>query len=147
MSQMSGFSQWPDSDYPDIVADVAREWDVARQLAVSLGVEAERVMFDPGLGFSKNARHSFALLRRLRSFRSLAAPILVGPGRKSFIAAVDGSAAEQRLGGTIAASLCAALQGADVLRVHDVFELRQALGVLAAIRDENTLTDLHPGSS
>jgi dihydropteroate synthase len=146
MSQMEGFSQWPDGDYPDIVSDVAREWDDARRLAVSLGVEAERVMFDPGLGFAKNARHSYALLRHLRTFRSLKAPILVGPGRKSFIAAVDGSAPEQRLGGTVAASLCAALNGADVLRVHDVFEVRQALGVLAAVRDDSTLNAPQRGS-
>jgi dihydropteroate synthase len=146
MSQMEGFSQWPDGDYPDIVSDVAREWDDARRLAVSLGVEAERVMFDPGLGFAKNARHSFALLRHLRKFRSLEAPILVGPGRKSFIAAVDGSAPERRLGGTVAASLCAALNGADVLRVHDVFEVRQALGVLAAVRDDSTLPAPQRGS-
>jgi dihydropteroate synthase len=146
MSAMSGFSQWPDRDYPDIVSEVAREWDAARQTAVSLGVERERVMFDPGLGFAKNARHSFALLRHLRSFKALGAPVLIGPSRKSFIGAIDGSPAEQRLGGTIAASLCATLVGADVLRVHDVFEMRQALGVLRAIRDERTLPEPTPGA-
>jgi dihydropteroate synthase len=134
MSTMSGFSAWPDDDYPDIVEDVSREWDLARQKAMTLGVKAHQIIFDPGLGFSKNARHSYALLRHLRSFRRLGVPILVGPGRKSFISAVDTSAPEERLGGTIAASLAASLQGADALRVHDVFEVRQALRVLAAVR-------------
>lgn len=139
MTQMTGFSRWPDDDYEDIVADVAREWDQARKTAVTLGVDADQVMFDPGLGFAKNARHSFTLLGRLRAFRALGAPILVGPSRKSFIAAVDDSPPSRRLGGTVAASVCAALNGADVLRVHDVFEVRQALGVLSAVQNGDHL--------
>jgi dihydropteroate synthase len=139
MSAMEGFSRWPDEAYADIVDDVAREWDVARQKAVQLGVDADQIIFDPGLGFSKNARHSFALLSHLRRFRELGAPILVGPGRKSFIAAADPSPPERRLGGTVAASVAAALHGADVLRVHDVFEVRQALRVMSAIRNPSAV--------
>lgn len=144
MSEMKGFSTWPDDAYPDIVEDVAREWDLSRQKAVALGVKAHQLIFDPGLGYSKNARHTFTLLQKLQSFRRLGVPILVGPGRKSFISAVDPSPPDERLGGTIAASLAAARQGADLLRVHDVYEVRQALRVLAGIRDPSSVA-VHEG--
>lgn len=139
MSNMPGFSQWPDDDYDDIVSEVARDWERARQGAMGAGVPSSKILFDPGLGFSKNARHCFVILQRLQEFRRLHAPIVVGPGRKSFIAAVDGAKPAERLAGTIAASLWAAHNGADVLRVHDVAELNQALGVDAAIQNGGVL--------
>lgn len=140
MSQMADFSAWPDDHYEDIVRDVAQAWGQARQKAVDVGVNLEQVVFDPGLGFSKNARQSFLLLRELRAFRSLGAPILVGVGRKSFIAAADPSPPEGRLAGTLAASLAAWFHGADMLRMHDVFEMRQAIRVIEAIRHPAGLT-------
>jgi dihydropteroate synthase len=133
MAEMRGFSEWPDDDYADIVTDVALDWERARAVALTMGLRSNRILFDPGLGFSKNARHCFELLRRLGEFRSLNAPILVGPGRKSFIAAVDPSPPDQRLGGTIAASLLAVMRGAEVVRVHDLAPVKQALAVLRAI--------------
>jgi dihydropteroate synthase len=146
MTAMSGFSEWPADDYPDIVSDVARDWGRARQAAVALGVKAEQIVFDPGLGFSKNATHSYALLRELWRFRELGAPILVGPSRKSFIAAADPSPPAERLGGTIAACLIATANGADILRVHDVFEVRQALRVLSAVRRPDLLANPSPSA-
>jgi dihydropteroate synthase len=89
----------------------------------------ERVWFDPGIGFGKNARQSFELLRRLGELRDLGVPLVVGASRKSFIRAVDDVGPEERLGGTIAACLWCAAQGAAVLRVHDVRAVRQALSV------------------
>lgn len=132
MSQMQGFSDYPDDAYTDVVQDVAREWSSARSLAQRSGLDGSRVFFDPGLGFAKNAQHSFELLRRLHEFKALEAPIVVGPGRKSFIAAVDPSDPTERLGGTVAACLVAAQKGAHAVRVHDVREVRQALAVLSA---------------
>lgn len=133
MAEMPGFSEWPDDDYTDIVEDVALDWGRARTLAISMGLSSDRILFDPGLGFSKNARHCFELLRRLAEFRSLNAPILVGPGRKSFIAAVDPAPPHLRLGGTIASSVLAVQRGAEIVRVHDLAEVKQALAVLRAI--------------
>lgn len=135
MSRMPGFSEWPDEAYTDVVVDVAREWSTARDRAVAQGQPRERIFFDPGLGFAKNARHSFELLRRLHEFRSLEAPVFVGPGRKSFIASVDPAPPSERLGGTIAACVISAQKGAHALRVHDVREVRQALAVLGACED------------
>jgi dihydropteroate synthase len=134
MSRMRGFSDAPGDAYGDIVRDVEREWGEARDRAVHQGLDAREIVFDPGLGYMKNAAHSIELLCRLREFSSLGAPILVGPSRKSFIAKVapDAPAAE-RLGGTVAACLGAVDRGADLLRVHDVFAVRQALAVHRAM--------------
>jgi dihydropteroate synthase len=127
MAQMAGFSQWPDDAYADIVHEVMEDWGTALDRAEREGLSKDRLVFDPGFGFSKNAHHSFELLTRLEEFRALGVPILTGPGRKSFIAAVDGSPPEKRLGGTIAACIASARAGADLVRVHDVAEVKQAL--------------------
>ena len=129
LGSMAGFSHYPDDAYEDVVADVRREWCAARDRAVAAGLPREKVWFDPGIGFGKNARQSFELLRRLAELRSLGVPMVVGVSRKSFIRAVDDAGPEERLGGTIAACLWCAAQGADVLRVHDVRAVRQALSV------------------
>jgi dihydropteroate synthase len=92
-----------------------------------------RIWFDPGLGFSKNARQSIELLARVAELGADGTPLLVGAGRKSFIRSLDGSAAVDRLGGTVAASVWASRCGAHVLRVHDVAAVRQALLVEAAL--------------
>jgi dihydropteroate synthase len=129
LGSMPGFSDYPDDAYEDVVTDVKREWSAARDRAVAAGLPRERVWFDPGIGFGKNARQSFELLRRLAELRDLGVPVVVGASRKSFIRAVDDSGPEERLGGTIAACLWCAAQGADVLRIHDVRAVRQALSV------------------
>lgn len=130
---MTGFSEYPEDGYGDIVVDVMREWKARRETALSVGMRAGDVWFDPGIGFHKNAEQSLELLARLEEFRALETVIVVGPSRKSFIGALDGSGPEARLGGTIAACLAAAERGALVLRVHDVPELRQALLVRGAL--------------
>jgi dihydropteroate synthase len=103
------------------------------EAAVAAGVAEERVWLDPGIGFGKTGAHNMELLRRLGELRELGRPLVVGTSRKSFIGRVDGSPADQRLGGTIASSVLAAAGGADVLRVHDVAEMRQALAVATAV--------------
>jgi dihydropteroate synthase len=132
-SEMRNFSEWPDSDYSDVAAEVRRELAAARERAVERGVRRDRVWFDPGLGFSKNARHSIELLSRVAELGAEGTPIVVGAGRKSFIQSLDGSAPADRLGGTIAASVWASRHGAHFVRVHDVAPVRQALLVEAAL--------------
>lgn len=133
LGSMQGFSEYPDEAYVDVVADVRREWCQARDRAVAAGVPRENVWFDPGIGFDKNARQSFELLRRLGEFSDLGVPVVVGASRKSFIRAVDDVGPEERLGGTIAACLWCATQGARVLRVHDVRAVGQALSVTSRL--------------
>ena len=122
-----------DPRYDDVVAEVKAFLAERLQAAVAAGIAEERVWLDPGIGFGKTAAHNMELLRRLGELRDLGRPLVIGTSRKSFIGRVDGSAADERLGGTIASSVLAAAEGAEVLRVHDVAEVRQALAVAAAI--------------
>ncbi|HWC49428.1 MAG TPA: dihydropteroate synthase [Solirubrobacterales bacterium] len=122
-----------DPRYDDVVTEVKAFLAERLEAAVAAGIAEERVWLDPGIGFGKTAAHNMELLRRLDELHELGRPLVVGTSRKSFIGRVDGSPADQRLGGTIASSVLAAAEGADVLRVHDVAEMRQALAVAMAI--------------
>jgi dihydropteroate synthase len=122
-----------DPRYDDVVDEVRAFLAERLEAAVAAGVSEERVWLDPGIGFGKNLEHNLELLRRLGELRELGRPLVVGASRKSFIGKIDGSAADQRIGGTIASAVLAAAEGASVLRVHDVAEVSQALTMAAAI--------------
>lgn len=122
-----------DPVYTDVVAEVKSFLAERLEVAVAAGVSVERIWLDPGIGFGKTAEHNLELLRRLGELRELGRPLVIGTSRKSFIGRLDGSDAGERLGGTIASSVLAAAEGADVLRVHDVAEVGQAMAVAGAI--------------
>ncbi len=141
MTTMQGFSVYDDAAYDDVVTDVVREWTAAANQALAAGLSREDLLLDPGLGFTKNARHSIALCRRLGELCALGFPVLVGPSRKSFlarIAAREGAPVApptERIGGTIAAVLACVRRGAAIVRVHDVAAIVQALAVDRAIEE------------
>ncbi|MFD2182050.1 dihydropteroate synthase [Rhodoplanes azumiensis] len=118
----------------DIVADV--EAFFARSLAVAAdaGLPAEQIVLDPGIGFGKTPAQSLATLAATRRFLGFGRPLLIGASRKRFIDSVSPAPPDQRIGGSIAAHLLAVLDGAAIVRVHDVPETVQALRVAAAIR-------------
>jgi dihydropteroate synthase len=122
-----------DPRYEDVVDDVKAFLAERMEFAVGQGIEEERIWLDPGIGFGKTLEHNLELLRRLGELRELGRPLVVGTSRKSFIGKVDGSDVEDRIGGSIATSVLAAAEGADVLRVHDVAEMAQALAVTDAV--------------
>jgi len=116
------------TDYDDCVEEVCEALIGSVQLAVASGVTLERIVVDPGIGFGKTAEQNLRLMlssERIR--RNTGRPVLVGPSRKSFIGHYTGARVEERLPGTIAASVVSVLSGADLVRVHDVAEVRQAL--------------------
>jgi dihydropteroate synthase len=140
--------------YGDVVAEVRAELEHAIRRALECGVDAERILLDPGIGFSKKALHSIELLGRLDEIVAMGHPVVVGPSRKSFIpeavawaaagcpdegapaqgvTAEKARAADTRIGGTAAAVAIAVLAGAAVLRVHDVAIMREAALVARAI--------------
>ncbi len=119
--------------YREVVADVREFFEQRLAAAGAAGIDQERVWLDPGIGFGKTDAHNAALLRRLGELAELGRPLVVGTSRKSFIGRLDGSPPDQRIGGTIASSLLAAANGAAVLRVHDVAEMRQALRLTSAV--------------
>jgi dihydropteroate synthase len=122
--------------YGDVMGEVVAELGEAIACAERAGVRRERLLVDPGLGFSKAAAHSLEALRRLPELAQLDRPLLVGPSRKSFIGRVLELPVEQRLMGTAAAVAAAVLLGAHVVRVHDVAEMVQVARVADAVRGE-----------
>jgi len=122
-----------DPVYGDVVAEVKDFLARRVEAALAAGIAEERIWLDPGIGFGKTAEHNLELLRRLAELRELGRPLVIGTSRKSFIGRLDGSDAGERLGGTIASSVLAAAEGAEVLRVHDVAEVGQAMAVAGAI--------------
>lgn len=143
LNDMADFSVYADEAYRDVVAEVASEWLLAASAAARSGLSRERIIFDPGLGFTKNARQSLVLAARLGELKERVAPhrVLVGASRKSYVAH---TVAEElggeppppgdRLGASVAAALDCAARGADILRVHDVAVVRQALAYASAAR-------------
>ena len=91
-------------------------------------------MLDPGIGFGKTPEQSMQAIARLETFKTFGLPLLVGASRKRFIDTVSPSEPMERLGGSIAAHVMAYLNGAAIIRTHDVAETVQALRVAAAIR-------------
>lgn len=121
--------------YDDVVAEVKTFLHERIASAVGAGIAAERIVADPGFGFGKTLEHNLALLRRLGEFADLGVPILAGWSRKSSLGLITGKPAGDRLAASVAAALIAAQNGAAILRVHDVAATRDALLVLAAVRD------------
>ncbi|MDA0206319.1 MAG: dihydropteroate synthase [Acidobacteria bacterium] len=122
-----------DVDYDDVVSDVRTF--LAERIAAARSKGIEEIVIDPGIGFSKTASQNFQLLRRLQEFQGLQMPVLIGPSRKSFLGSLASRLpVEDRLEGTIAACCVGALNGAAIVRVHDVRAVKRALEVVDAIR-------------
>jgi dihydropteroate synthase len=119
--------------YGDVVDDVRAFLERRMELAVGEGLSERRIWIDPGIGFGKTVDHNLELLRRLGELRALGRPIVIGTSRKTFIGKITGREVDERLGGTIASNVLALRAGAEVFRVHDAAEVRQALDVAEAI--------------
>jgi dihydropteroate synthase len=122
--------------YDDVVADVKAFLADRIDRAVSCGVAEERIWIDPGIGFGKTVEHNLELLRRLGELRDLGRPIVLGTSRKRFIGKITGREVDERLGGTIASNVLGLRAGADVLRVHDVAAVRDAITITLAVDGE-----------
>ncbi len=120
----------------DIIRDVHDGLQIAVNTAYKSGIDRDRIVVDPGIGFGKDAVENLQILNRLRFPEELGLPVLVGPSRKRFIESVLGLPVDQRLVGTVAAAVVAVLNGAHMLRIHDVAEVRQATQVTDAILSE-----------
>jgi dihydropteroate synthase len=121
--------------YEDVVDDVKAFLAERIEFATAAGIDEERIWIDPGIGFGKTVEHNLELHRRLAELAELGRPIAFGSSRKSFIGKLTGAEVDRRLGGTIASNLIAYVNGARMLRVHDVAPMRQALTVAEAILD------------
>ena len=122
--------------YANVLYDVYDMLAERVAACVAAGINRAKIIVDPGLGFGKGVGDNLALVNGLALFHTLGCPILFGASRKRMIGALDNEApADQRLGGTVALHYQAAGQGAQLLRVHDIAENRQALRVWRGLRD------------
>jgi dihydropteroate synthase len=136
--------------YDDVVDDVKDFLAERIEFAISEGIAEARIWVDPGIGFGKTVEHNLELLRRLGELRELGRPLVVGTSRKSFIGKLTSAPVDQRLGGTIASCVLAYANGAEMLRVHDVGPVREALTTAAAILDPDraaAIADMRGGSA
>jgi dihydropteroate synthase len=126
-----------DPRYDDVLVEIYLWLEERIEAAVEAGVKREHILVDPGFGFGKNVGHNLELMNGLALFHSLGHPLVVGASRKRTIGALSGEApADKRLGGSVAFAMKAMEQGAQLIRVHDVFETVQAIRVWRGLRDQ-----------
>jgi dihydropteroate synthase len=121
--------------YDDVVAEVSAFLSARRRVCEQAGVARHRLIIDPGFGFGKTLAHNLALLRDLHLLCRLGIPVLVGISRKSMIGLLLNRAVNDRLYGSLAAAVIAALKGASILRVHDVRPTVDALAIVDALSE------------
>ena len=119
--------------YKSLIDEITEYLDKAISEAVAWGIDRERIIVDPGIGFGKTLEHNLELLKRLREFKILGRPMLVGPSRKSFLGKILNAGPQERIFGTVAACVLAVKNGANVIRVHDVKAVKEAIKVLNTI--------------
>ena len=121
-----------DPVYNNVVRDILTELRNGLEKCLEIGIKKNRIIIDPGIGFGKTLEHNLDILRRLQEFQSLHCPVLVGTSRKSFIGGILGKNSDRTIG--TAATVCAAvLNGAHIVRVHDVAPMKQAAAMADAI--------------
>ena len=130
-------TMYAEAVYDDLIGEIAAELGVSLRVAAEAGVPLDRVIVDPGIGFAKQAAHSYGVLARLPQLAALIdRPILVGPSRKSFMRdAIGERPAPERDWGTAAAVTAAVLAGAHIVRVHAVAEMVQVVRTADRIHD------------
>jgi dihydropteroate synthase len=129
-----------DPVYEDVVADVAAFLEERVAAAVAAGVAEDRIIVDPGFGFGKTPAQNIDLLANLRQLRVRGRPVLVGVSRKSTLGELTGRAVSERVYASVAAAAIAVINGAAIVRAHDVRETVDALRVAQAVVETNAGT-------
>jgi dihydropteroate synthase len=119
--------------YDNVVDDVSGFLAARMRACRDAGVHAARLAIDPGFGFGKTVAHNLALLKNLAALQTLGAPVVVGLSRKSMLAKITGRTVESRIPGSVALAAIAVLNGARIVRAHDVAATLDAVRVAAAV--------------
>jgi dihydropteroate synthase len=120
--------------YKDLLGEITEFLQEAADQALSMGIQRELIIIDPGIGFGKSFDDNLAILRDLRRFSSLGFPILVGTSNKSFIGHVLGAPVESRDTGTMATIAAAVMNGAHIIRAHNVRAAKETVTIIDAIK-------------
>jgi dihydropteroate synthase len=125
-----------DPKYRDLMGEIVEFLRQRICFAQEAGVKRGKVIVDPGIGFGKSMReHNFAILRDLKALTLLARPVMVGTSRKAFLGHVLNQPPDEREEGTAAAVTAAVMNGAHIVRVHDVKKMKRVVQVADAIRN------------
>ena len=121
-------------DYEDVVREVKGFLQQRLFAAQQAGIDRNNLIIDPGFGFGKNLQQNLRLIQAIPEFKAMGYPVLVGISRKSMIGDLLDKPVDQRLSGSVAAAVICAMLGADMIRVHDVTETRDALSIVQAVQ-------------
>jgi dihydropteroate synthase len=125
--------------YDDVLAELHSFFEKRITWAINNGMNREKIIIDPGIGFGKRLQDNLTLIRNLNSFRTLDQPILIGVSRKAFIGKTLGLPSNERVEGSIASAVISVLQGAHILRVHDVAATKRAVVMAEAIMNADSV--------
>lgn len=123
-----------DANYGNIIQEINTYLSGSVDIAIEAGIDPEKIIIDPGIGFGKTVEQNVLILRKLSRFRLMGKPVLVGTSRKSFIGSITGKDVGSRTLGTAASVSAAILNGADIVRVHDIADMKDVVSVTDAIR-------------
>lgn len=122
-------------EYENVIEEIKSFLIDKIEFLISLGIKKNKIIIDPGIGFGKSVNHNLEIINRLNEFKDLDKPILIGTSRKSFIGEVTNKNVDDRIGGTIASTLISVLNGAKIVRVHDVSQIKDCLDVTYSIQN------------
>ena len=134
MRGMPKVMQQGDLSYPSLIEDITDYLQEKIDKAVLEGIERSRIVVDPGIGFGKTPADNMRLIRHLARFNKLGRPILIGVSRKAFIGLATGGGPSERIEGTAAAVTASILNGAHIVRVHDVSVMKKVVLMADAIK-------------
>jgi len=120
--------------YDDLIVDISSFLLYQINIAKTTGIPTDKIILDPGIGFGKTAAHNFTIIQKLNKFCELGFPIMIGPSRKSFIGTTLDLPPSERIEGTAAAVSAGILNGARIVRVHDVKEMKRVVAITEKIR-------------
>jgi len=121
--------------YTNVIDEIYDYFEDRANIAVNSGIKPDKIIIDPGIGFGKTLEHNLEILNKVREFRTLGYPVMIGVSRKSFIGSILNQPVEDRLEGSLAAAVCSIINGVNILRVHDVKETIRAVKVAREIID------------
>jgi dihydropteroate synthase len=119
--------------YDDLIKDIRNFFLKQCNIAKENGIKKNHIILDPGIGFGKSFEHNFTVIRRLNEICDLGYPVMIGPSRKAFIGDTLGLPLNERIEGTLATVVAGIMNGAKIVRVHDIKEVKRAVKVTEKI--------------